>query len=482
MLRLLRYDLRNIFTRKSTYIIPVIGLILFVFLHVFFGGKDQDKFGLVFTNSFFFYAAMFVLGFIYVIVQVVYTFKKPVEDGTALMMLSRPISKLHRAMMQVGSVFCSIVIFALFWFVSGFLIGVVDPRTDKLALIRFAGSLLFGNILILSIVASIIVFSTTGRSSLSVIIFWTLIAVFIPIISFIIDVKVKVPFAGAENANFYVASNKVEKVSKDNIDTTKSIDSIYFDGTKSTPIDYSQQNSWEAFNGSWYRNVVWADPWYQLSGLYSMFNESHNISDKNWTQKNSAFHIKDGDLVLNINNHKYGVMIKRSSVNPDQILDKSNIQKIDSLFTNTALVNEIKLHKVALNALPFERQMIFAQHIMEKALVSTIVSDVDGILTTAANSSIEDFSNNTTPYSLFSLYALRNLNALDISKVTNLDTTSLLTKGFNKGLVVIKDGDTYNHFIPSDIIPRGWVAFIWIIIFLGVTSVSFYFYSKKELA
>ena len=478
ILKLVRFFLRNIIVRKTTYLIPLIEIIFLTIITITFGNY---KYGYVLSNNFFIYLLLFFFSIIFVVFQVIFIFKKEEENGMDIFLLSKPISKLSRIVAQITTNICGILFYILIIFFISLFGGLINIHTNYLQIFMFAGSITLANFVIMSIFSSIIIFASQWMSTHSIIFGWTIFACFIPIVSSIIQSSpINEPFVQANEFEYSVTNKNIAKTKTSFVPKIQSINNIYFDQIDQKNPDSTQLASWNMYRKSIYDKLAWIDPWYQLSNLYkSDISNNDNLYNKKWSIKKSTFSFNSNDLIIELNGIQYALIVSKRVFGVKSPINQNLLKTISK---DSSLLNEIKKYKMEINKLTFEEQMVLANLIFQNTLSK---QDIKGNIDSIKNDTQKDieyqFINNTSSYSLATLFLFQNSGLLTISKKSNIDINNLFSKKMGDQILLIKKGQVFYQFIPENLIKKQWIILIWFTIFIISITIPTLIYIRKKI-
>ncbi len=475
MLKLIRFDLRNIFVRKSTYLIPLIEIIFLVIITLTF---SNYKYGYVLSNNFFIYLLLFFFSIIFIVFQVIFIFKKAENNGMDIFLLSKPISKLSRVVAQIATNISGILFYILFLFFVSLFGGLINPHTNNWQMFMFAGSIALANFIIMSIFSSLIIFGSQWMSTHSIIFTWTIFACFIPIVSSVIQSSsLNTPFDEANEFAYSVTNKNVEDTKSNYVPKIQSTNSIYFDQINKKKPDSTQLQSWNAYKNSIYDKLAWIDPWYQLSNLYkSDVASNDNLYNRKWIVKKSTFNFSNDNLIIKLNGTEYALIVSDHVFNNRS---NKNNQMLEAISKNAQLLDEIRGYKTELDTFTFEKQMVFANQVFQNVLSPKDI--IDSIKKENTKYIEYQFMNDTTPYSLATLFLFQNSKILTISQKSNMDIDDLFANKMGNQVLLIKKGQTFYQFIPENFIKKQWILLIWFTIFSISITIPIFIYIRRKI-
>ncbi|WP_420330627.1 ABC transporter permease [Mycoplasma todarodis] len=245
--------------KVSTYLIPVIFAISFflmVGLPALLTQTPKPMINTVLRNPLTLILP-FIISAIFVAVKALNIFKDSEDDGTELLIVSKPITRFKLVLGKFASLYTMMFFFSIFTFVFAALIGTADKYASSKQIIEFAASAAFGTFIIQLLLSSIIVFFASVFGKVGTIIVSILVPLILTISSLIL-----VPFSHSQISSDYTKTYVVQ--SKEGKFVQKDIYGFEEDD-KSARRDIADHEK------SWYKTAAYFDVWTQLSSFYSIF-------------------------------------------------------------------------------------------------------------------------------------------------------------------------------------------------------------------
>ena len=273
MNRYIQFLFAGIFRKKSIYICATIFVLLssvFIYLGIA-EANDKNVSGVKSVSGFTAWMP-FVVSTIFNSIVVIHCFKSAENDGTDLIISSKPITRMQQIISKFIVVWIMSLIFGVFNFLSMIPICFVDKYATNEQIFRFSASIALGLIIIGFIVISITIIISSIMNKIGIMIVSLLLSAVPPILSFSI-----VPSANADNyledANDYETNGNTSFRLLKNINVGEVFD-IYKEPQKTNfgqPI-FSQANNKNILKNrdTWYRYAVYGDLWYQWNPLFSL--------------------------------------------------------------------------------------------------------------------------------------------------------------------------------------------------------------------
>lgn len=463
MNRLLKYFVISSFKRLSTIVIPVISLVIFILfswiISMSFSGTITNGYNII---------LLFIMSSIYMAIKVNTLFKESISSGMELMYITRGTTRIQRLLIKyltllIHSLFFSIII-GLGAIIAGYI--DLDNATD---IWKFFASVLIGNIIVSLFVIPIVIFISTFVNNNGLITLSAIISITIPLFDIII--------INTTNVNMYdnLKNKSYSSFSKE----TLSFSNTIF-------LSSNDQNENEIYNyhkNSIYNEMVYINPWYQISSLYSLFNDDQNkYRNKRWVQKNDLItnDIKN-DFYFNINNQK---VIPLSNI-------KKNIIKENLLrkFINDVLLkSNLKIMEDQISNLNLVEQLWFAHLMFNKKNSQTWTTFLQENIVKINNINTLDKYFISNEHEYIDLYDVMLIKELLSEKIIN-NPKSIGLANFKETIknptkyktVLLSSDDSIKYYSIHDYVDTKIIIIIWIIIILLLNTYVFIFTTKKEI-
>ena len=259
MIKYMRLQLFLMSKKVSTYLIPAIFAISFflmVGLPVMLTQTTKPMIDTVLKNPLMLILP-FIISAIFVAVKALNIFKDSEDDGTELLIVSKPITRFKLVLGKFASLYTMMFFFSIFTFVFAALIGTTDKYASSKQIIEFAASAAFGTFVIQLLLSSIIVFFASVFGKVGTIIVSILVPLILTISSLIL-----VPFSHSQISSNYTKTYVVQ--AQDGKFVQKDIYGFKKD-------DESAKRDITDHEKSWYKSAAYFDVWTQLSSFYSIF-------------------------------------------------------------------------------------------------------------------------------------------------------------------------------------------------------------------
>lgn len=284
MLKYTKYLLSSISRKKAPYIIIAIFFLIFD-VTTWISTREINKAFQSNINSLSTFDKFFPFLFstLFIAMIVIYAFKQGETDGSELMVVAKPISRIQIIFGKFFALYIYIFSFSVLSSVNYLLIAFVDEYANISDKIAYALSLGVGGFIVLIIISSILVILASVLKRTSLLSFGVVLSAIIPILSFTISPIGKGQPFGYDFTSSNVNQLKIDKLKdinklKEILDSPKdqvnlkdlsrifSPETIYVDASV---IYEAEHKKYE--DQMWYKNVAFADIWYQWGRFYSMF-------------------------------------------------------------------------------------------------------------------------------------------------------------------------------------------------------------------
>ena len=452
MNKLLRYNLSLLLSRWVIYVTPVVSLVAIIVANLLFK-KSGSNFML--NNPWIVYTLLFFFSVVFVIQSTLLIFQSPKEDMTNSLVFSRAFSKKKIFFSQVVTNLIAIVIYSLFAFLSYFIIALCYEDKSAFEDFKFGISIFIGSIGIMTVFASLVSLTTLFLSSSWISFIWTILAIFIPLGSFVSNFYLNKTFSAVSNAKYI----SLQEDSKD-------VDEIYLDSRGFN--NNSQARAYEDIKDNPYYSLAWIDPWYQLSGLYSLFDSRVNEKDARWTAEKERL---NSSLKLNLNNKEISVLIRQTpEIQTEQ--DHLNTFRVSKVLSDLVKANEIEI-----STLTFERQLLLFKKALDKAdenqISNNFLSDLNSVKTTSSDSI-------TYEVDYYSIQLWNHFKDLFKTTTTDFDLNTMLSQKYSSNFILVPTDLEVSQFVKHPIIEKKYIALIWVGIMLLTSGAGITIFIKKD--
>ncbi len=130
MFKLIRYTLRNEFLKLSTYLIPILGIIIYAILTYaqVFGTFSDRGISFIKKGNEYAFITIFAISIIFIALKVVNIFRQPKDTGLDVVYISKPISQKEITFSKFISVWILILYFSIVFLIATALIALMDYK------------------------------------------------------------------------------------------------------------------------------------------------------------------------------------------------------------------------------------------------------------------------------------------------------------------------------------------------------------------
>lgn len=187
MLSYSRFLVRNILIKKGTYItVALFAILMIVITYLQIQTANEKNMPFLMSISTFTKFYPFLFSSMFTTLIVIYVFKDGEEDGSELLVVSKPLRRRTIVSSKFLIVISCIIIFHIFAFFIYLISGATDTLSTKKMLFQFAGSLTVGGFVVQLIVLCLVSLLATVAGRVGTMISGILFSAIIPIISFIV--------------------------------------------------------------------------------------------------------------------------------------------------------------------------------------------------------------------------------------------------------------------------------------------------------
>ncbi len=464
MLKYMRLQLFLVSKKVSTYIVPgifAIAFFLMIGVPIIIAkqeGATQSMLGSEALNPLMLMLP-FIISAIFVAIKALNIFKESEENGTELLIVSKPITRFKIVLGKFFSLYSLIFFFSLFVLIMVSLISLIDSNATSLERIKFSFSIAFGTFIIQWLLSSIIVFLASVLGKIGTM----TLSILIPLILSITSI-VLIPISGSTLSSFdntqyihkYIAKDEsgnyeIKKIyGYDAVNDHKNND----DNAKERLIKHGK---------TWYKTAAYFDVWTQLSSFYSFF-QSNDLSPSELSSWSKTNEVKDMSKVLDPN-----LMYK------DEKTGKTFYIDIKGGYNSMSPAMSLKLLNKAKTMYPEIKTVVASElgtysHVFPSLLLNKITSTIN-----------EKFNKHFTPYEgrIISLYTL--INVLNDGKVTKkLD--EIIDGNFHEVSPEYLNDELQKYTIikGKHYIPKALLYFMWIAITLGMGGLVMLRYMRRD--
>lgn len=284
MIKYSSYLFKNILKKWTIWVtlaIAVLALVLIIYIQIDYYKKYSLKF--VEQVNAFTRIIPFMFGISFVSLITVYVFKEPEEDGTELLIVSKPIRRWQVILGKFSIIIFWIIAFNIIIFIACISIVQTDTFSLSKERINFSLSMGIGGMVVSSIAGMIVIFISSYVGKIGSVAIGIATASLFPIISNIIVQVSKADATKPFNSASYLINEKQaneaivnqadnyiqnEDASVD-LNQLISIDRIHYQPL----LQDEKQKANDFINGGWYKYFAYVDIWYQWSQFYEMFTD-----------------------------------------------------------------------------------------------------------------------------------------------------------------------------------------------------------------
>ncbi|TCG11451.1 ABC transporter permease [Mycoplasma todarodis] len=465
MFKYMRLQLFLVSKKISTYIVPVVFAVAFFLMMGIpiiiakSEGATSALVGSSLLNNPLMLMLPFIISALFVAIKALNIFKDSEEDGTELLIVSKPITRLRIVLGKFASLYTLIFLFSIFAFVIVALISLIDSNATSVQRFEYAASIAFGTFIIQVLLSSIIVFFASVLGKIGTM----TLSILIPLILSITSV-VLIPLSGATLSSGG-GEYTYEYVKQDKSGNFK-VEKMY--GYRKDR-DYSQDRI-DKHEKTWYKSAAYFDVWTQLSSFYSIFHtgELSPNSLSNWRRTDKV--------------QKISELVDPHTIYKDAAT--GNIYQLTFLekgYTTTPAEN-LKSLNYAKDIYP-----LVSKDVAQKLDSLTAPLNDDYVLpeiTQIINQSNHGHKIASAEARIVSMYVLMNL--LNEHKLKN-SLSEIVQSGnlrsINSGFITNiydKEHDEYVIIEGKHYIPKALLYFLWIAITLGVGGLVMLRYIRRD--
>ena len=279
MLSYSRYLVLNLIRKKSIYLLMAFYLFINI-LMVAIRSVEQNKGGESFIRSIDMYTMFFpfLLSTCFSLLIIIYNFKLTENDGSDLLICSKPIRRISIFSAKFLILICSMILFQIFAFLALLIAACFDKEASSEQIVTFASSMSVGGFIVQMIIASILVIAAAFLNITSIISVGLLFSAVIPVASTVITTISEAKPTRFWSPEVAITNLKALEVDENNLENEyqankrpeDSIDREYSYNAEIGPASsLSHFYDWQRRN--WYRDFAPFDIWYQWSGIMNMF-------------------------------------------------------------------------------------------------------------------------------------------------------------------------------------------------------------------
>lgn len=283
MIKYSSYLLKNILSKWTTWIVLILAAIT-VFLVTYLQIHEITKYKVAFVNSVNTFTKMvpFIFGVSFMSIVIVNVFKEGEEDGTELLVVSKPISRTQIIFGKFFVVFVALLLFSSLMLFLELATAQFDTYASKIDRVNFALSISVGGMIVMAIATVIIMLISSFIGKVGTISIGIVTAATVPIASTILSQVSQGSPRHLDSKSYEIINQKQvdELVAKD-IEKMKLHEKITIEpgevlGLETrtlTPYKLKDMKKYNDYiNKRWYQYAVYGDIWYQWNTFYEMFS------------------------------------------------------------------------------------------------------------------------------------------------------------------------------------------------------------------
>ncbi|TCG11452.1 ABC transporter permease [Mycoplasma todarodis] len=274
MIKNYRYLLFVTTKKWTTYLFPLVFLVVFtILISIKANANDTDN-GILWRLGFYYYMIPFACSIIFSTLKALNIFKEGEENNTELILVAKPFKRWQIITSKFLVLYSLFALYSLIVFLWILMISFVDKPTTILEKIKFAASLSVGGMIIMFLTSSIVVLLAQLLSSIT-----TLLVMGILVVSPLATSAIA-PITHAQHLKFVGTPHYM--VNNENVNTShvKGEQMFFFNpsGIKtSESLDRSlykrMKGEYDLHKKSLYKYVAYIDVYEQLSGFLSIFQD-----------------------------------------------------------------------------------------------------------------------------------------------------------------------------------------------------------------
>ena len=451
MFKIIKYNTK-LFTAKWTRLIFL--LVIFILILIVKSAFESSSSILTLmkqvSSSIFFLKENFLINVIFFVATIIFVgivinsiYKHPGENGSSLLLIEKPFSRAEFIYGNLLSVGILIVGYATSLFVIDFSTSLIAGG-DVLDHFLTSISILIGTILVAFIFASFLLIISLFLSSRGLHFVALGMGLLAPITSIVISVV----------GNTELTRVKTYTYGDQSMEDS---DNIYLDQAGKSG-EYYQTTELKEYNNDLYGKLVYVDPWYQLSGLYSIFSKDSEQNGK-WIQESKRI---DGDF--SIGTKSYKVLYSSGSIRKDRGLHYPVL--VDKILRIQSEVAIIKKESTIINNMTFEKQMILMNWIIENGTINLtpakFTAELNIIKALSQKESQRSFAGKTVPSSFTMLKKLKTLVGIRIALSTNIKGNQF--DNLNANALLIDDKYSIKTFKKISYLNNNYILLFWLLI------------------
>ncbi len=401
----IRYILRNETKKITTWLIPMTGVILYISISLFFkyAGSNDGKRSFIEEGNIISFIIIFAFSTIFSGVKSISIFSSPQTTGEEIIFSSKPITRFKKTMSKFISLWILILIISIIYLLSAVFVSGLDDVTTKIIKVNYIFSIFLGNMVIISIISSILVMFAINFKAKTTLMLTFLVSIILPIGSLILTTTMrKTIVKDSIFTKFIKPPSSFINLSKNGGSvklTHNPENSIYIADAKTNKILNSIKKDP-------YATAAYFDVWQQFSSLYSMtYKTTSSLKAKKWSVHKSKFTKNNADAIITLDGKSYLMIVNDQSVYDDSlswknenyrlIQDNANLdpKKQDKGFTQfkTLMENLINERSYDFNNSSLIKQLIYIHRVSKEFTNNPNKPTINNITAIGAGAPMENF-------------------------------------------------------------------------------------------
>ncbi len=371
MLNFYRYSLRYEFKKITTWLLPIVGILLYIvsaYLTINSRFIETNNISFIETGNTTTFIIVFAVSTIFIGLKSISIFGRTRDSGEEIIFATKPTKRIWIILSKFLSLWTLMLFISLAFFFVSLIVGSLDNLASQSKKANYSGSILLGNLIIMLIVSSVIVIFALHLPHKAVILLTIIISSVFPLISLIMTTTMRAGLTKENQFQSYIkAPSSIQKIGETNevkIGFTNS-EVIYVMSEKATPQIYKSLHQGKSDP---YSKLAYLDIWEQLSGLYSLtYNNIYNsLSAKKWTENTYKYNVESDDASITLDGQKYGIWFQKNIVkNNGSFLKQENLRQLG--IPNSPLLklfdDLIKDPSYNFNGSSFVKQLIYVMKV-----------------------------------------------------------------------------------------------------------------------
>ncbi|CAM9119686.1 ABC transporter permease [Mycoplasma marinum] len=464
MFKYMRLQLFLISKKLSTYLVPIIFMgisVLIIGLPILLIKAPSEMLSGSLTNPLSLILP-FIVSAIFVATKALNIFKEPEENGSELLIVSKPITRIKIVFGKFFTLYILIFLFAIMSFFTGIIIGLFDAKANSKDIFEFSMSYAIGTFIVQMLLSSMIVFFSSLLGKVGTMV----ISIFLPVVLTILSL-IMIPLSNASlliesgNSQNRLALQKNGKIEK-----------------KTAIFQNVGGTNYEDHVNSWYKTAAYFDVWTQLSSFYSIAQTKNTKKSMLLSWRTSEKFNDKNILWFPEGQNSSKLIISGQQFDQKDPMSLNDIKNdIDSIYNNSNFINHM------INWIKTETKINNINKYGENSLeFSDIKSELKDYIYT--NTKFADDSNRIAG-DFGTAYMLSKLTKEPEYKTFGTSGTNELTINVDD---ILKNGSViknYNYdnskvLIGSPYISKAAIYGIWLIILFGVSGLVILRFVRRD--